>query len=155
MFSVRKNLTDFSRRELAVGAVAVLTVVVLIVGFSTGWTWLPPLGRWLDSFVKSPGFGALAALSAAAIAYRAATRRIEHDRSIDLEHRRDAVIAANDERWWEALMWVYDNIDSKDPVQMLRICSALESEAHNDGQRAMLAAIVADRLQGPTEEERL
>jgi len=59
---------------------------------------LPPLGRWVDSFVKSPGFGALAAVAAAAVAFRPATRRIEHDRAIEDDHRADALVSATQQR---------------------------------------------------------
>lgn len=129
---------------LLVAAAAVVTAVV--AGLSTGWAWLPSLLQWLDGFVKSPGFGALAAVVAAGIAYRAGIGRIAHDREIDDQHRKDALDAANDQRWWEVLMWVYENVDTADPAKLLRICRALQAEAHTDAQRAMLGAIVDEAL---------
>jgi hypothetical protein len=147
-----------------IAVLAAIIVAVIAAGWSTDWAWLPPLGRWLDGFAKSPGFGALAALAAAAVAYRAATRRMAHDRAVEDDHRADAsaagvqqrtdaLEAANQQRWWEMLRWVYDNIDTKDPDKMLRICQTLGGEAHTDGQKAMLAAIVEERLQDDGTED--
>ena len=141
-----------NRRTLAVVS-AIALIIILIAGFTTGWAWLPPLGLWLDGFVKSPGFGALAAVAAAGVAYMAASRRINHDRESDDAQRKAALDSANEQHWWEVLMWVYDNIDTQDPDKMLRICRALADDAHTDGQKAMLAAIVEERLQTEDGEE--
>jgi hypothetical protein len=80
------------------------------------------------------------------LAYTAASRRIDHDRRAEDEQRHAALRAAEEQHWWEVLLWVYDNIDTKDPAKILRVCRALREQARNDGQRAMLAAIVQEHL---------
>ena len=87
------------RPRPAIAAIfASVVLLIVVAGFTTHWGWLPPLGRWVDSFVKSPGFGALAAVAAAAVAFRPATRRIEHDRAIEDDHRADALVSATQQR---------------------------------------------------------
>ncbi len=128
---------------VASAALLVLAIAVVIAAAAAGWS---AVGGWFDEFVKSPGFAAIGAVFAAALAYAAASRRIEHDRQAGRAERQAARRAAEAQHWWEVLLWVYDNIDTKDPATMLRICRALAGEARTDGERAMLGAIVEQRL---------
>lgn len=141
--------------KLAVPALVVATMVVLGVAFD--WAWLPPLGRWLDGFVRTAGFGAMAGLAAAVIAYRGVTSRISVDRQLEERRRADAVESADRTRRWEMLMWVYNHIDDEtsDPDRMLDICSALMAEMSTDLELAMLATILRERLneEDQTQEE--
>lgn len=98
------------------------------------------------------GFGAIAALTAAAIAYRGVMRRIGVDRQLEIERRADAVDSAERTRRWEMLMWVYDNIDTADPDRMLAVCEALAREVRTDLEKRMLAAIIEERLDAEGEE---
>lgn len=133
-----------------VAAAAILAVLVataaVLAGVHWDWAWLPPLGRWIDGFVRTPGFGALAAVLAATIAYRGVTRRIAHDRQVENEHRADEVSTAERQQRWEAIMWVYGNIDTADPKLMLAICNQLESEVKGATETRLLLAILRERL---------
>lgn len=139
------------KRGRAVIAVAALAGVVLIVGSIWGWAWLGPVDRWLDAFVRSAGFGALAALVAAVIAYRGVAHRIFLDRDLEATRRMDAVESAERTRRWEMIMWVYDNIDTTDPDRMAAVLESLAGEIRTDLEAAMLAGIVDERLDGDTE----
>lgn len=127
------------------GALALVSATVW-AGVAFDWAWLPPFGRWLDDFVKSSGFGALAALTAAVIAYRGVLRRIGVDRQMDVERRADAGESAERARHWQMLLWVYDNIDTADPDRMFLVCQALAREVRTDLEKTMLAAIIEERL---------
>lgn len=59
------------------------------------------VGHWVDSFVRSSGFGGLAAVVAASVAYRAATRAADQQRDT----------AARD-RWWDQAKWAFDRLDA-------------------------------------------
>ncbi|MTD16740.1 hypothetical protein GIS00_22645 [Nakamurella sp. YIM 132087] len=132
--------SDTQRRSVPLAVVGALLVGTVVFGFSTSWIWIEPALRWFDGFVKSPGLGALGALVAAVVAYRAVGRRIRYDQDA-------AADLAQDQHWWDLLMWVYAQASSLDPDRMLRICRALADQAHTDQQEAMLAAIVEERLE--------
>lgn len=59
--------------------------------------------HWLDGFIHSSGFGGLAAVFAAAIAYRAATRA-----------GREQTIRADEDRWWDQAKWATEQLAGDD-----------------------------------------
>ncbi|WP_413450374.1 hypothetical protein AA0Y32_06860 [Georgenia phoenicis] len=141
-------------KALLVACAAALVGAAVWAGVTFDWAWLPPFGRWLDGFVKSSGFGALAALTAAVIAYRGVIQRIGVDRQMEVERRADAGESAERARHWQMLLWVYDNIDTADPDRMFLVCQALAKEVRTDLEKTMLAAIIEERLEDDAEVSR-
>lgn len=66
-------------------------------------TWFAGMGAptldWLAKFATSPGFGGLAAVIAALVAYRAARRTADAARS-----------SATSQQWWETARWAADKL---------------------------------------------
>jgi hypothetical protein len=126
--------------------VTVLAIAAVGAGIAWEWRWAPVLGQWLDEFIRTPGFGALAAVVAATIAYLGVMRRILHDHEVERQRRTTEADAAERQRRWEAIMWVYDNIDTADPRLMLTICRGLVPTVTGPTETALLAAILEERL---------
>ncbi len=90
------------------------------------------VGAWLTS----PGFGGLAALVAAVIAYRGITKRIGADRAL-------AVEADERQRWWEVLQWTWTNreaLDDRDPLITADVLVALGEAVPTKSQSVILEA---------------
>lgn len=110
----------------------------------SGWdTFRLALGAWLTS----PGFGGLAALIAAVIAYLGITKRIaaDHDLAIEAADRSRAAADAADERqrWWEVLQWTWTNRDAledRDPLIAASVLEALEPLVQTAAQSVILDA---------------
>lgn len=75
-----------SRRASSSGPTAEGAVV------SVGEFW-----AWMSAWAMSPGFGGLAALAAAAVAYRGAVRSIRNQRA-----------STRKEQWWDRARWALD-----------------------------------------------
>ncbi len=81
----------------------------------------------LGRFLVSPGFAGLAALVGGSLAYAAARRKGSDDRE-----------AARQQRWWEAVTWVYDRATGERVEARLTGALALDmlerlfDEAHTD-----------------------
>ncbi|WP_040385125.1 hypothetical protein [Demetria terragena] len=58
---------------------------------------------WLSTFVTSPGFGGLAAVAAAVIAYRGATKGVRAQNARAIE-----------DRWWEQAKWATEKLAGDD-----------------------------------------
>jgi hypothetical protein len=132
--------------RIAAAMVAGAAIVTVVTGTLRRWPWVNLSWSWLDSFVRTPGFGAIAALVAAVIAYRAATLRIRHDQQTDADRRAAEETSADAGRRWEMLMWVYEHLDTVDPARILTVCRALALEMKTPLERSMLAAMMKDRL---------
>ena len=63
---------------------------------------------WLSQWVRSPGFGGLAAVAAATIAYRAASRAAAGARLNATEDRRQRDSAERKSQWWKRAEWALD-----------------------------------------------
>lgn len=90
----------------------------------------PGPGFWdagFGRFLISPGFGGLAALLGAALVYLASRQKAAEDR----EDQRQ-------QRWWEALTWIYDRATAEreearlDGSLALDLFERLAEEAHTD-----------------------
>ncbi len=72
-----------------------------------------PAGEFLQSqvglFLLSPGFGGLAALVAAGLVCSASRQNASHARQEALRAREKD----RQERWWEALTWIYDRASAE------------------------------------------
>ena len=95
-------------------------------------------------FIVSPGFGGLAALLAAVLVFIAAQQRNAHD-------SREAVRAAEkdrQERWWEALTWIYDRASAERSEARLTgelaldLLERLYDEAHTDLEVQAVAGLI-------------
>lgn len=136
------------KRTLITSA-AVVTVLALAAvgaGLVWGWEWAAVLGEWLDGFIRTPGFGAIAAVVAATIAYLGVMRRIIYDQDVEREKRAAEADDAERQRRWEAIMWVYQNIDQADPRLMLTICRGLVPTVTGPTETGLLTAILEERL---------
>ena len=81
----------------------------------------------LGQFITSSGFGGLAALVAALLAFRAAILKLSADREV-----------ARQNRWWDSLSWIYDRatherLDQRLPPGLaLDLFDRLLDEAHTE-----------------------
>lgn len=107
-----------------------------------------PMWLALGAFVTSSGFGGLAALFAAGIAYLGLLRRVREDRATAVEvadrAAEDAVESDARERWWQLLEWLYDHkkeANDYDPFIAARTLHVLEDLASTRHQLAMLEIV--------------
>ncbi len=107
----------------------------------------PPRGFFdhgFGRFLVSPGFGGLAAFLAALLVFIAAQQRNAHDRrELARAQEKD-----RQERWWEALTWVYDRA-STERVEarlttdlVLDLLDRLLDEAHTDLEVQAVAGLI-------------
>ena len=138
---------------VAGSALAVAGFVFLWVAGKREWPWALDTWTFLNDFVTSPGFGAIAALIAAIVAYtnfrrgqeadRAeADARREHERRLEEARHREAVTNQLRGQRWEILMWLQEHCDTIDPKRLVPICGALEAEVSSPFERQLLAAVV-------------
>lgn len=147
-----------ARWWIVVGAVlAALAFVGLWLAGQQGWDWAVDTWTFLGTFVTSAGFGAIAALLAAAVAYRnfragqaneraEAGARREHEARLEESRHREAVANQLRGQRWQILMWIQENADAIDPKRLVVICGALESEVDSQFERQLLAAVVERAL---------
>jgi len=92
----------------------------------------------IGRFLISPGFGGLAALTAALLAFMVARRNAAQERE-----------AARQERWWASLTWVYDRATTeREEARLpgavaLTMMARLFDEAHTDLEVQGAGSIVA------------
>ncbi|WP_299036171.1 hypothetical protein [uncultured Pseudokineococcus sp.] len=115
----------------------------------------------LGTFVVSPGFGGLAAVVAAGVAYRAAAegrRQTErqallsrdHDRAQAAADRLNALEDREDDRWWTMYRMVYEDAAGLGQNGVTLALEALDRRAHTDEQDSFLV-VLSERLT-PTDE---
>lgn len=91
----------------------------------------------LGAFLTSSGFGGVAALGAAALAYRGIKARIEYDQTA-------AVQADTRERWWQAYTHLWDNREQIADDDLLDGVASLQEVAETKQQTMMLDLLVAE-----------
>lgn len=90
--------------------------------------------NWWETLL-SAGVGAATALAAVWVGWRDSGRRITADKQL-------AADADARERWWAALMWVWDNHDRLPKASLVRLLDALNDLSQTDEQSAMLEAVM-------------
>ncbi|MDP9998295.1 hypothetical protein [Pseudarthrobacter sulfonivorans] len=95
--------------------------------------------NWLQTFVVSPGFGGLAAVVAATIAFFGVRRQINATKKDKKE-----------ERWWATLTWVYDKAsnakDKADPLPKIIAVQVLNELRTTADENSPLQSQTADAL---------
>lgn len=87
---------------------------------------------WLGDFVQSPGFGGLAAVVAATVAYWSSRRG-------DAERQR----TAERDRWWDQAKWALDRLDNPGTQDgALAALISLLNRAADDTEKAFVSAAV-------------
>ncbi|RNE67235.1 hypothetical protein [Cryobacterium tepidiphilum] len=120
----------------------------LIVQAASGDAWT----EFWRPFLFSPGAAAVAALTAAIIAFLAASRSTKAARSTASEDQRQRVQASRWEKWWSATMWAADHSlspDSNEAALGYRALEALQSSgtwAIEDSQVAFIRALTDNVL---------
>lgn len=82
-------------------AVGVVVAVLVCRGPSA-------FGHWLDSFSRTSGFGGLAALVAAVLAFLAAARSVQAADANTRATLREEARQKREDRWWDTARWAYD-----------------------------------------------
>lgn len=94
------------------------------------------VGSWVDNFVHSSGFGGVAAVIAASVAYSAATRAADQQRDT----------AARD-RWWDQAKWAFDRLDAPETqASALEAFDELLDRARDDSEKAFVQAALRPGL---------
>jgi hypothetical protein len=137
----------------AIGSV----LAAVIFGFGAGWIFAPcrtgcgvNWTSWLSTFVTSPGFGGLAAVFAAGIAFAAARRSALEAARQAKEDRDQRNRAERKAQWWARAEWALNLIVSGDTEQatighgMLR--SLAESEWADEHEADVIAAATDEAL---------
>lgn len=100
----------------------------------------------LGAFVTSSGFGGLAAVCAAAIAYKGIGRRIRADKEMAADKssaEADAATMSDQrQRWWDALYWVWEHHGDLTDDAVLDLIDSLERGSTTPQQSAMLEAVM-------------
>lgn len=95
--------------------------------------------NWLQTFVVSPGFGGLAAVVAATIAFFGVRRQINATKKDKKE-----------ERWWATLTWVFDKAssaeDKADPLPKVIAVQVLNELRNTADESSPLQSQTADAL---------
>lgn len=94
----------------------------------------------LGAFLTSSGFGGIAALGAAMVAYRGIKARIGYDRDA-------AVEADTRERWWQAYTHLWANREEIADDDLLDGVASLEEVAETAQQLMMLDLLVAEVIE--------
>lgn len=105
------------------------------------------------TFLTSPGFGGLAAVVAAVIAFYAAARRVRVDRELamssqqqqrDRQNEVDSLAARNETRgrWWQILTWIWSNRQDLDDASLTEALATLADLAETVEQRRMLLVLI-------------
>jgi len=125
----------------------------------------PPAGRtyahrvlldWLGAWAQSPGFGGLAAVVAAVIAYRAARKAADAQRANAEDDRRQRERAERKSQWWARAQWALDLTLSQDPEARVVGYDMLEALANSEWaeeHEADLIAAATDRALGASADE--
>ncbi len=115
----------------------------------------------LGAFVTSSGFGGVAVLTAAWIAYRTAADRLSGDR--DIAARAMAAKESQDaeadrrERWWAAQRWLWENrtaLIAADPVAVSRAIASLRKQADTETQYLTLDVMIVGMFPEALGEEK-
>jgi len=103
-------------------------------------------------FITSPGFGGLAALLAAGLAFLGVHRKQQHDTEVSRQ-----------DRWWSTVTWTYDRATAPDsdsrltPGVALDLFQRLAEEAHSNLEkqavRGLLGFFSDDRSKQETSRE--
>ncbi|GAA2036079.1 hypothetical protein [Pseudokineococcus marinus] len=111
---------------------------------------------WLGAWAQSPGFGGLAAVVAAVIAYRAARKAADTQRANAEEDRKQRERAERKNQWWARAQWALDLTLSQDTeirTVGYDMLDALANSEWADEHEAELIAAATDRALGPVADE--
>ena len=130
---------------MLIGAAAGVAVGAAAITIGAGTGLVANLGQFVQDFVKSPGLGGLAALGAAALAYRGIRGQIQTSRDA-LENQQNADKAS---RWWATFQWTADralpsgaeDVALPKPVAITTL-QELATTATDDAQRIACSGLV-------------
>lgn len=95
------------------------------------------VGHWITLFVRSPGFGRVAAVGAAAVAFHTSGKAAETQRET----------AAHD-RWWDQAKWTLEGINNPDTeASAIGLLGLLADNAPGDDERAFLMGVLLAYLE--------
>ena len=99
--------------------------------------------------MTAEGWGVVAALVVGGLAYLGVVQGIKASRV-------DSSEADARERWWAALMWLWDNRDEMSRASMIEALDALRESAQTETQTVMLRSVASNALRstGPAKERR-
>jgi len=106
------------------------------------------LGHWLSAWIRSPGFGGVAALVAAVIAYRAARRAAVVQKSNADGDRTQRERSERKNQWWQRAQWALDLTLSEDTEARtvgFKVLRALAESEWADEHEADIVAAATDR----------
>lgn len=110
------------------------------------------VGQWISEWVRSPGFGGVAALVAAVIAYRAARRAAAVQRANANDDRDQRERAERKNQWWLRAQWALDRTldqDSEARTVGFNVLQALAESEWADQHEADIVAAATDRALYP------
>lgn len=160
-------MTDRKRVRLSIWTLVVVAVGAGVGGAVLGRV-LPPFvvdGNWWGTFFTSPGFGGVAAVGAATIAFFAASsssKRSSGSANRDRQQRVDDASADRDQRdaadqrsqWWSRFTWAADRAVNKETSELgvSVLLELIDQEwATTDDQNIAIA--VADVITGEKSPE--
>ncbi|MEO7131675.1 MAG: hypothetical protein ABIZ07_09910 [Dermatophilaceae bacterium] len=104
-----------------------------------------PFWLAIGAFIVSPGFGALAAVLAAFLAYWGIGRQLRGERALAQEKasndRATALEGDRRRRWWTVLTWLWENRDDLGEVELMKGLIALKSTGLTAEQATMLQVV--------------
>lgn len=145
-----------SAREARVRRIAKYLGIGLFLGaaYLAGHVTTLPLSWW-DQWLKSPGFGGVAAVAAAGIAFGAATLAARSSREQAKEDRDQRTAAERKSQWWSRAQWALDLLKDNDSAVRamgLRVLAALgESQWAGEHEGDIIDAATQDALDAEPE----
>lgn len=81
--------------------------------------------HWLDTFSRTPGFGGVAALGAAAVAFAAASKTVRASRESTTKTIRAQAVEKREDRWWDTARWAYDSFARQEATRNVPVVLAV------------------------------
>jgi hypothetical protein len=144
-------------RRLSRAAGLTVLAGTAVLGFALGWLVAPCRSgcsaewAWLGGFVRSPGFGGVAAVIAALIAFLAARQSAREAGRQEEQNRQQRTRADRKAQWWARAQWALDLTVSGDTDKATighRVLSSLaESEWADEHEADVIAAATIEALE--------
>lgn len=81
--------------------------------------------HWLDTFSRTPGFGGVAALGAAAVAFAAASKTVRASRESTTKTIWAQAVEKREDRWWDTARWAYDSFARQEATRNVPVVLAV------------------------------
>lgn len=97
---------------------------------------------WFSEFLRSAGFGGVAAVLAATVGLIGVWRRSQLDRRLARDSRAAVVEDNAADRWWSMYQWSLAQLGTLDAERALVLLTELDSQAPGPAERALVSVAI-------------